>query len=143
MRYIDPNHVDSPKNSVSNLLPVYDGGEWDSSVALLKWDGEDRVAMRWNGGTDKDSQKPTPGNPQSRGLPTWFVLDPIFDTTILNALLQKDLIGGGTIDRDKAEKAIFDAIKSRGEKLDETVHIDALEEKISAVILKLKSEGKI
>lgn len=142
MRYTDPHHVDSPKNAVSGLMPVYDGGEWKMSVALLKWEGEDSVAMRWNGGTVENGQKPTPGNPQSRGLPTWFVLDQQFESVILKALLEKDLIGGGTIDRDKAEKSIRNAITSRGEKIEADIPSDDLEDKIIAVIQRLKSEGK-
>lgn len=143
MRYIDPHHVDSPKDAVRDLMPVYDGGEEKMSVALLNFRGGDCVAMRWNGGTVENGQKPTPGNPQSRGLPTWFVVDKQFEGAILKTLLEKDLIGGGTIDRDKAEKSIHKAIKSRGEKAEADIPSDGLEDKIIAVIQRLKSEGKI
>jgi hypothetical protein len=143
MSYIDPKHVDSPKISVSALVPVYDAGEGKYAVALLKWDGEDRVAMRWNGETKDPNQKPPPGNPQSRGLPTWFVIPPIFDTVILQALLDKGLIGGGSIDKKNAEDAIRDAITLRGDNGEALGQTDKLEEKMITIIEKLKSEGKI
>jgi len=144
MAYIDPQHVDSPKSFVSDLMPVYDGGEWESSVALLKWEGEDRVAMRWNGGTENQSQKPTPGNPQSRGLPTWFVVDPIFDVAILQTLLEKRLAGGGSIDKEKAQEAIHRAIELRTSSREASIAPDQLlEQKVLAILEKFKSEGKI
>ena len=143
MSYIDPKHVNSPKSSVTDVIPVYDGGEGDISVALLKWDGKDSVGMRWNGGTENDGQKPTPGNPQSRGFPTWFVLPEIFDVAILQALLEKGLIGGGFIEEEKAKDAIRRAItllSSNGETL---IRTDTLEEKMLAILEKFKSEGRI
>lgn len=143
MKYIDPHHVDSPKNSVSSLFPVYDGGEWNISVTLIKWDGEDRVAMRWNGGTEKGSTKPTPGNPQSRGLPTWFVIDPVFDLAILKTLIELKLIGGGTIDKQKAEKAVHDAIAICQTKNSLNTSEEDLEKKILEIINKLKFKGRI
>jgi hypothetical protein len=124
-------------------MPVYDGEEWKSSVALLKWEGEDRVAMRWNGGTENQSQKPTPGNPQSRGLPTWFVVDPIFDAAILQALLEKGLIGGGSIEKKKAEDAVRRAITLRSSRGETLIRTDTLEEKMLEILEKFKAEGRI
>jgi hypothetical protein len=143
MRYIDPHHVDSPKSSVTDVIPVYDGGEGETSVALLKWEGEDRVAMRWNGGTENHSQRPTPGNPQSRGFPTWFVLPPIFDVAILQALLENGLLGGGFIEKEKAEDAIRRAITLRSSNGETLIRTDTLEEKMLAILEKFKSEGRI
>ena len=39
------------------------------SLAIGRWAGRPVLAMRWNG--TKDSPI---GNPQSRGLPTWFII---------------------------------------------------------------------
>jgi hypothetical protein len=47
-----------------------DGGPGEHSYALAFWDGRPVLMGRWNG-TD---EAPI-GNPQSRGLATWFVLD--------------------------------------------------------------------
>ena len=46
-----------------------DTGEGGWALASLVWDGKPSLALRWNG--DDDNRL---GNPQSRGIPTWFVL---------------------------------------------------------------------
>lgn len=86
MPYIHPSLVISPKASISkdSVTVVYDGGEvspgdpWTGwSVAEMEWDGNPAVGMRWNGGGTSI------GNPQSRGVPTWFILpDPIAEVVL-------------------------------------------------------------
>jgi hypothetical protein len=79
MAYIDPNKVLSPQRSVSNLRVIWNGGQWDKanpawsgwSLSELDWDGNPAVGCRWNGADDEERGV---GNPQSRGLPTWFIL---------------------------------------------------------------------
>ena len=73
--YVAPQTVLSPKASVSELHVVYDGGVneetsvWGGwSMATMLWDGYPTVGVRWNGNRDWI------GTPQSRGLPTWFIL---------------------------------------------------------------------
>ncbi len=73
MSYITPNLVVSPKKWVSNLNVIYDGGEHSWSLARMTWDGRESIGLRWNGGSD-DKRFPGIGNPQSRGVPTWFIL---------------------------------------------------------------------
>lgn len=73
MSYIKPELVQSPKKSVSELDVIYDGGERSWALAKMKWDGEKTIGLRWNGGTE-DPKFPHVGNPQSRGVPTWFIL---------------------------------------------------------------------
>ncbi len=102
--YINPSEVTSPRISISNLRPVCDAGEWEFSVAVLDWDHRPRIGVRWNGGTEEGRQ--TPGNPQSRGLPTWFVLPEEFNAAILQLLLDKGLVGGGSIDKANATSCI-------------------------------------
>ena len=70
MAYIDPRKVDSPKSHWKLIDVLFDGGDDDASLAIGEWDGERRLAMRRNG----SDQYPGIGNPQSRGLPTWFML---------------------------------------------------------------------
>jgi hypothetical protein len=72
MSYILPSQVLSPKGSIKNLNVLYDGGENGWSLAEMTWDGIPVLAMRWNGGSNNGS--PSIGNPQSRGVPTWFVV---------------------------------------------------------------------
>lgn len=40
------------------------------AVALGRWEDVPVIAMRWNGTDDNPV-----GHPQSRGLPTWFIID--------------------------------------------------------------------
>jgi len=72
MAYIDPRMVTSPRGRVSDLKIMFDGGEGSYSVASLHWDDEPAIAVRWNGGDAAPFQGL--GNPQSRGIPTWFIL---------------------------------------------------------------------
>lgn len=70
MNFTDPKTVLSPKASVSNLTVLLtQKGEDGWSLAELDWDDKRSLAVRWNG----HSGNPL-GNPQSRGIPTWFVL---------------------------------------------------------------------
>lgn len=69
--YIPPQVVKSPKSRIQGKITVLrDGGPYDWSLAKFKWDGKESLGIRWNGG-DEDNGL---GNPQSRGLPTWFIL---------------------------------------------------------------------
>ena len=72
MTYTDPSTVYTPKGRITDLKVLHDGGQDSWSLATMKWDGAEVIGMRWNGGMNNG--KPTVGNPQSRGKPTWFVL---------------------------------------------------------------------
>lgn len=74
--YIKPVDVHAPKRHWSLIQVLFDGGPYTknnpsppSSLAIGRWDNEPVLAMRWNG----NKENPL-GNPQSRGLPTWFVI---------------------------------------------------------------------
>ena len=69
MSYVDPKDVKSPKNKVSDLCVIYDGGEAQWALAQMKWGDDLIIGLRWNG----TSKEPI-GNPQSHGIPTWFIL---------------------------------------------------------------------
>jgi len=73
MSYIDPGTVLTPRDRVRSVHVLYNSGPrngWSWSVALLDFDGEEHIGIRWNGSEDE----PGIGNPQSRGRPTWFVI---------------------------------------------------------------------
>ena len=86
--YVTPGNVLAPKRRWQLFHVLFDGGdrthpravkETTVSLAIGRWDGRPVLAMRWNG-TDHEPL----GNPQSRGLPTWFIVpdqyvDPILD----------------------------------------------------------------
>lgn len=85
MSYIKPEMVLSPKNRITELEIIYDDGENSWALAKMKWDGNPVTSLRWNGGS-KDPRFPGIGNPQSRGVPTWFVLPDEVSDAILNML---------------------------------------------------------
>jgi hypothetical protein len=136
MQYTKPQTVLSPKVAVSNLRPIYDGGPDSWAAALMDYEQEPSVGVRWNGEGDR------PGNPQSRGLPTWFVMPKEISVAVLRSLVGKGLIGGGDISRETAEQAIQRFIALHGE--NESQGIDAdFEVKVREVIGKLIGEGKL
>jgi hypothetical protein len=76
MAYVDPKLVKSPRNMWKLIEVLRNGerdgrGDGDASLAIGEWDEARVLAVRWNGSDDDDSGV---GNPQSRGLPTWFVI---------------------------------------------------------------------
>jgi len=87
MAYIDPRMVLSPKGRVENLTVIFDGGEHSYSVARMDWDKNPALGVRWNGG-DKEGL----GNPQSRGIATWFILPhEIANLVLANQALLKNI----------------------------------------------------
>jgi len=72
MAYVDPITVVSPRNRLRSVDVLYNSGPGSGSwsAALLDFDGDECVGIRWNGSNDE----PGVGNPQSRAKPTWFVL---------------------------------------------------------------------
>jgi hypothetical protein len=82
MSYIEPKDVISPKAHWHLFDVVLDRKEGRCAYALGTWDGERRIGFRWNG----DSQSGPLGNPQSRGLPTWTMLDPALHEAVIAVL---------------------------------------------------------
>jgi hypothetical protein len=81
MSYINPDTVRSPRGSVSDLKVIFDAGEGEWSVAELAWDGEPSLGIRWNGTAENV------GTPQSRGIPTWFILPPELHVPVREAVV--------------------------------------------------------
>lgn len=84
MAYIKPGDVHSPKAHWKIVDVIIDEGPGQPAYAIGTWDGERRVGFRWNG-TDESPI----GNPQSRGLPTWTILDPKMHPAVI-ALAPED-----------------------------------------------------
>ena len=70
MAYVNPETVVSPRNKIRSVDVLYDDGAGSWSVAILDYDGRERLGIRWNGENGESGI----GNPQSRARPTWFVL---------------------------------------------------------------------
>lgn len=81
MPYVKPAEVLSPKAHWSLIDVLLDRGKDNCAYALGIWDGEPRIGFRWNGTEINEL-----GNPQSRGLPTWTMLDPEIHKQIIEQL---------------------------------------------------------
>lgn len=79
--YIKPEHVTSPKQNWTLIGVLRDGEPGEASYAVGTWDGEVRIACRWNGYEGKPN-----GNPQSSARPTWMVLEPSAAAGVVQAL---------------------------------------------------------
>jgi hypothetical protein len=72
--YITPDKVTSPRRNWA-LTHVLETGEKPDSnghrvaISIGKWNQIPVLGMRWNG-----SKESPIGTPQSRGLPTWFII---------------------------------------------------------------------
>ncbi len=66
---VEPQKVLSPKAHVSDLHVIFSNPEW--ALAQFNWDGKPALGVRWNGSPEEAGDV---GQPQSRGVPTWFVL---------------------------------------------------------------------
>jgi hypothetical protein len=84
MAYVVPEDVISPKSKWQLVDVVLDKGEREPAYAIGLWERRRRIAFRWNG-----NAKSPLGNPQSRGLPTWVILDPALDAAVLR-LVEED-----------------------------------------------------
>ena len=70
MPHIEPEEVISPKANWRLVDVILNRGEDDCAYAIGMWDNRRCIGFRWNGSKERPL-----GNPQSRGLPTWTILD--------------------------------------------------------------------
>ena len=84
--YITPDKVTSPRR-MWTLIRVLEAGDKEDSngqrvaIALGKWEDRAVLGMRWNG------VKGSPiGTPQSRGLPTWFIIPKRLEESVISTL---------------------------------------------------------
>lgn len=94
--FVTPDKVVSPRKYWSLIRVLETGNQPDShgervAVAIGNWKNwttseESKVlAMRWNG----DEDRPL-GTPQSRGLPTWFIVPRRFQDAVIDTLSKDD-----------------------------------------------------
>jgi len=67
--YIEPDKVKSPRRHWTLLMVLDSGAEEDIALCVGRWNDDPCLGMRWNG-----SEENPLGNPQSRGIPTWFII---------------------------------------------------------------------
>jgi len=84
--YITPDNVTSPRRNWSLTHVLEDGAKADSygnrvAIAIGKWNGSPALGMRWNGSKGKPI-----GSPQSRGLPTWFIVPRRLEDAMIRTL---------------------------------------------------------
>lgn len=82
--YVKADQCKAPRNSWTLIQVLVDQGASDEkegrwSLAVGEWEGERRLAARWNGTDERPA-----GNPQSRGIATWFVLPPEFEAPLMS-----------------------------------------------------------
>jgi len=82
MSYINPQTVTSPKHSWVLKAVLHNTGDEGWSIARGEWDGHEAFGIRWNGSSDDSGI----GNPQSRGIPTWFILPDEISKVVISAL---------------------------------------------------------
>ncbi|WGM37529.1 hypothetical protein [Caulobacter sp. NIBR1757] len=81
MAYKNPRDVDSPRDRWKLIDVLYESGDGGDSLAIGEWDKGRVLAARWNGSEAHDGV----GNPQSRGLATWFILPEWMNEGILKS----------------------------------------------------------
>jgi len=84
MSYTDPSQVLSPKTLVRNVRVIENEGEGSYSIAKIIYDEREVLACRWNGGDQEPS-----GHPNSRGIPTWFVIPDRMKNDILKGVFSR------------------------------------------------------
>jgi hypothetical protein len=67
--YIKPDKVISPRRHWTLLVVLDPGNEEELALSIGRWDNNPCLGIRWNGTKDNPL-----GNPQSRGIPTWFII---------------------------------------------------------------------
>lgn len=100
MGYRDPAAVQAPKTRWSLGKILCNTGQRGWSIAEGVWDASPTLGIRWNGDDDGGS----PGNPQSHGNPTWFILpDELHQAARTLAAGLADAIGNIAFNHDRPE----------------------------------------
>ena len=103
--YKNPKFINSPKGVVEVVEVIYDGKDDPAySLAIIKWENTYKLGIRWNIAYSEwddyrkqNGQDECIGNPQSRGIPTWFVLpdDMLFGEKFSGAMQRLDELRKG------------------------------------------------
>lgn len=81
MNYTKPEDVTAPKDYWALIKILVPGGPGEMAWALGTWEGEVRLACRWNGFAEHPK-----GNPISNVHPTWMLLGRSESVEVIQAL---------------------------------------------------------
>lgn len=95
--YHEPQNINCPQDYLKVIKVIYDGtlqnGSYDFSLALIEWDGEPSLAIRWNHSMreeldidKRNNVKKCLGMPISFSHPVWFVLPKVMHAAILSSM---------------------------------------------------------
>jgi len=127
---VDPERVLSPKSRLRGPIKVIkrdkfkeEGSEEELhySIAQFVWDSREVTGIRWDGDPDRPDDV---GNPQSRGLPTWFVLP----KPVAAVLLKHGRLEGSMPAAQNAGQLSLDELDERMEQIAERVATRILEQ---------------
>jgi hypothetical protein len=79
-----PQDVISPKTAISHIRVLEDKEKDSYSIAKLKFHNVWSIACRWNG-----SKKDPAGHPNSRGIPTWFIIPKEIKEDIISGVIRR------------------------------------------------------
>ena len=132
--YKNPKFINSPKGVVEVVEVIYDGKDDPAySLAIIKWENTYKLGIRWNIAYSEwddyrkqNGQDECIGNPQSRGIPTWFVLpdDMMFSEKFSGAMQRLDELRKGKEAMEQGEIILYqpdEAVKLEVRLEDETV----------------------
>ena len=132
--YKNPKFINSPKGVVEVVEVIYDGKDDPAySLAIIKWENTYKLGIRWNIAYSEwddyrkqNGQDECIGNPQSRGIPTWFVLpdDMMFGEKFSGAMQRLDEVRKGKEAMEQGEIILYqpdEAVKLEVRLEDETV----------------------
>lgn len=84
--YVPPEDVTAPRRQWSLIKVLVDTKLGGFALALGKWGDVPVFAMRWNGSKKRSDGRPDIGNPQSRGLATWFIVPEDYNDAVFRTL---------------------------------------------------------
>jgi len=99
--YTRPDDVIYPKSHVELLGVIYDEQAEGYSLALIRWDGDECIGFRWNGGVHTRL-----GSPSSRGYPTWEVLPNMMGRAVVRECQREASLGNTAVRLDGLAMAV-------------------------------------
>jgi hypothetical protein len=108
MPFVPPDQVTSPKDRLTSIDEVvYSAGAGEWAVAILTYDGERAVGIRWNG-TDAYPL----GYPSVRNYPVWFIMPDFFVPTV--EYMAREVAAGRVVGLPLSTEDLARQLKGKG-----------------------------